>query len=115
MNSNVIGTLRAEFNDGDVKEKDINARAIFLVSIAINKEDLPEDQEAMDVALMGATNASEFIEKISEAVTETLEHMAKDKVQPVVLYFKLMDRLARCISEKVGDRDMELLKSLMEN
>lgn len=115
MNSNVIGTLRAEFNDGDVKEKDINARAVFLVSIAVNKEDLPEDQEAMDVALMGATNPTEFIERIVEAVTSTLEHMAKEKVPAGVLYYKLMDRLARCISEKVGDRDMELLKSLMEN
>lgn len=114
MNSNVIGTLRAEFNDGDVKEKDINARAIFLVSIAVNKEDLPEDQEAMDVALMGATNATEFIEKISEAVTETLEYMAKDKVQAGVLYYKLLDRLARCISEKSGDGDLELLKALTE-
>lgn len=113
MNSNVIGTLRAEFNDGDVKEKDINARAVFLVSIAVNKEDLPEDQEAMDVALMGATNPTEFIERIVEAVTSTLRHMAKEKVPAGVLYYKLMDKIAEYIIEKADDTDKELLRTLM--
>ncbi len=113
MNSNVTGKVRAEFNDGEVNEKEINGRAVFLVQIATNKEDLQEGQEAMDVALLGATNSSEFIERISEAVIETLEHMAKDKVPAGVLYYKLMDGLAKCISEKADDADMSLMHILM--
>ena len=113
MIDKVTGTLRAEFSDGEVKEKDINGRAVFLVQIAANKEDLQEDQEAMDVALLGATNSSEFIERISAAMVETLGHMAKDKVPAGVLYYKLMDGLAKCISEKADDADMSLMYTLL--
>ena len=113
MNSNVTGKLRAEFNDGEVKEKDINGRAVFLMEIAVNQEDLSEDKEAMDVALMGATNPTEFIERIVEAVIETLGHMAKEKVPAGVLYYKLMDRFAEYIIEKADDTDKELLRTLM--
>lgn len=113
MNSNVTGKVRAEFTDGEVNEKEINCRAAFLVQIAVNKEDLPEDKEAMDVTLMGATNSSEFIEKISVAVIETLENMAKDKVPAGALYYKLMDALAKCILEKADDADMSLLYTLL--
>ena len=113
MINNATGKIRAEFNDGEVNEKDINCRAVFLVQIAANKEDLQEDQEAMDVALIGATNSSEFIERISEAVIETLEHMAKDKVPAGALYYKLMDGLAKCISEKADDADMSLMYTLL--
>ena len=113
MNSNVTGKLRAEFNDGEVKEKDINGRAVFLMQIAVNKEDLTEDKEAMNVAILGATNPTEFIERIVEAVIETLGHMAKEKVPAGVLYYKLMDRLAEYIIEKADDTDKELLRTLM--
>lgn len=113
MNSNVTGKVRVEFNDGEVKEKEINGRAVFLVQIAVNKENMPEDKEAMDVALLGATNPTEFIERIVEAVTSTLEHMAKEKVPAGVLYYKLMDKFAEYIREKADDTDKELLRTLM--
>lgn len=113
MNSNVTGKLRAEFNDGDVKEKDINARAVFLVSIAVNKEDLSEDKEAMDVALLGATNMTEFIERVAEAMIAILGHMAGGKVPAGVLYYKLMDRMTKCISDKADDADMSMMHILM--
>ena len=113
MNAKVTGTLRAEFSDGEVKEKDINGRAAFIVTIAANKEDLQEDKEAMNVALMGATNPTEFIERIVESVIETLGHMAKEKVPAGVLYYKLMDSFAEYIIEKADDTDKELLRTLM--
>lgn len=113
MNSNVTGKVRAEFTDGEVNEKEINGRAVFLVQIAANKEDMQEGQEVMDVALIGATNVSEFLDKIPGAIVETLEHIAKDKVPAGVLYYKLMDRLANYISEKADDADMSLMHILM--
>lgn len=113
MIEKVTGTLKAEFSDGEVKEKEINGRATFIVTIGMDKEDLQEGQEAMDVALLGATNSSEFIERISEAVIEMLEHMAKDKVPAGALYYKLMDGLAKCISEKADDADMSLMYTLL--
>lgn len=113
MNAKVTGKIRAEYTDGEVKEKEINGRAVFLVQIAVNKEDLQEGKEAMDVALLGATNTSEFIERISEAVIATLEHMAKEKVPAGVLYYKLMDEIAKHITEKAGDPDMEMIRTLM--
>ena len=113
MNAKVTGKIRAEFNDGEVQEKDINGRVVFLVQIAVNKEDLPEGQEAMDVALMGATNVSEFIDKVAGAVIETLEHMAKDKVPAGILYYKLINRISKHISEKADDADMSLMHTLL--
>lgn len=113
MNSNVTGKVRAEFTDGEVNEKEINGRAVFLVQIAANKEDLQEGQEAMNVALIGETNVSEFLDKIPGAIVETLEHIAKDKVPAGVLYYKLMERMAACISDKADDADMSLLSVLM--
>ena len=113
MNSNVTGKVRAEFTDGEVNEKVINGRAVFLVQIAANKEDLQEGQETMDVALLGATNMTEFIERVAEAMVETLGHMAGDKVPAGVLYYKLMDRMAKCISDKADDADMSLMHILM--
>lgn len=113
MNAKVTGKIRAEFPDGEVQETDINGRAIFFISIAIDDEELPEDKEEMDVALLGATNPTEFIERIVGAVIETLGHMAKEKVPAGVLYYKLMDRFAEYIIEKADDTDKELLRTLM--
>lgn len=113
MIDKVTGTLKAEFSDGEVKEKEINGRAAFIVTIGMDKEDLQEGQEAMDVALLGATNMNEFIERVSAAMVETLGHMAKDKVPAGALYYKLMDRMAKCISDKADDADMSLMHILM--
>lgn len=113
MNVKVTGKLRAEFEDGDVKETEINGRAVFYTVIEADKEDIPENQEAQMVALIGATNPTEYIERVADAVIETLGHMAKEKVPAGVLYYKLMDRFAEYIIEKADDTDKELLRTLM--
>ena len=113
MISKITGTIRAEYSDGEVQITNINGRAVFFTVIAADTEDLPEGREAQHVALLGATNPTEFIERIVEAVTSTLGHMAKEKVPAGVLYYKLMDRLAEYIIEKADDTDKELLRTLM--
>lgn len=113
MNAKVTGKIRVECTDGEVNETEINGRAVFLVQIAANKEDLQEDKEVIDVALLRATNSSEFIERISEAVIAMLEHMAKEKVPAGVLYYKLIDEIVKHITEKAGNQDMEMIRTLM--
>lgn len=113
MNVKVTGKLRTEFEDGDVKETEINGRAVFFTVIEADKEDIPENKEAQMVALIGATNPTEFIERISDAVVETLEHLASDKVPAGVLYISLMRELAKSIEEKAGDDDKKLMDLLI--
>ena len=85
----------------------------FFISIAMDDEELPEGKEKHKVALLGSTNVSEFIERIAESAIETIDHMGKGKVPAGVLYYKLMDEIAKHITEKAGDPDMEMIRMLM--
>ena len=113
MISKITGTIRAEYSDGEVQITNINGRAVFFTVIEADTEDIPEGREAQHVALMGATNVSEFIDKVAGAVIETLEHMAKDKVPAGILYYKLINRISKHISEKADDADMSLMHTLL--
>lgn len=113
MISKITGTIRAEYSDGEVQVVNINGRAVFFTVIAADTEDLPEGREAQHVALLGATNPTEFIERISDAVAETLEHLASDKVPAGVLYISLVRELAKSIAEKADDDDKELMDLLI--
>lgn len=113
MNVKVTGKLRAEFEDGDVKETEINGRAVFYTVIEADKEDIPENQEVQMVALIGATNPTEYIERVADAVIETLGHLAKDNVPAGILYIRLLKELVKSIEEKADDGSKALMDALL--
>ena len=113
MISKITGTIRAEYSDGEVQVVNINGRAVFFTVIAADTEDLPEGREAQHVALLGATNPTEFIERISDAVAETIERLAGDKVRAGDLDSSVVRELAKSIAEKADDDDKELMDLLI--